>query len=147
MAQPLRFSVPRYSPSQAERETVAAVIILEAGGEGLGGMEAIMSVINNRAKDQPALYEMVVTKPSQFSSLNSSIGNPKRFAKMLAHAKRHPAWHAALSIVDRAAKGNLVDRTGGATYFLESSARPHWLPGVRLTAVIGDHRFFIPRNS
>lgn len=146
-AQEIRFSVPRYSPMQAEREVVAAVIVLEAANQGRVGMEAIMSVIDNRAKGQSAIYENVVRKPYQFSSLNSAMHGSAQLFHLIAKAKNDRSWPLALSVVDTAAKGEIVDRTGGATCFIEGDIRPNWLRGVRLSAVIGAHRFFVPRTT
>ena len=50
-AAPISFSIPKYSLSLKERETVAACLVLEAANQGDFGMRSVMAVIRNRARE------------------------------------------------------------------------------------------------
>lgn len=106
-------------------ETVAACLILEAGGEANPGMEAVMGVIKNRAKgsNDVAKWEAVVLKPKQFSCFNSTT------TAAIAKAKNHSKWNVALNIV-RNYHNSTIDYSKGATHYHvwtgSSKARPFW---------------------
>ena len=127
-------------------ELLAAVLVLEAANQGTVGMEAVMSVIDNRAKGWPALYVDVVTRPYQFSALNRSIHDPSQLPRLIARAKQDRVWPVARAIVNAAVTGHLTDRTGGALFYADSRLRPRWLRDVRPTVLIGRHTFYVPRN-
>ena len=121
--------------AQKEQETVAAVLVLEAGGEGRAGMEAVFEVIQNRARGGKTLYE-VVTAPAQFSSLNGL--SP---AAAIVKARKSKAWPLAMQIVTAARRTN---HTRGATHFDNVGAfgTPRWAKNAAITAKVGHHTFF-----
>ena len=128
-----------------QAETVAACLILEAGGEPAGGMEAVFGVIKNRAKsDDIAKWHEVVLKPKQFCCFNSGT------SKAIVKAKEHPHWQKALSIVKN---NDGTDYARGATHYHvyrgRSKVTPYWtspsLGGRNKKAIevanIGNHVF------
>lgn len=125
------------------KEVIATCLILEAGGEGERGMQAVMNVIQNRAHGDPQEFYAETVAPHQFAVFDSARGFFfKDFTLVIKKAERHPAWPVALALVERAYRADLVDITGGATHF--SSARrpkPGWARDLRETVVIGNHRF------
>lgn len=117
-------------------ETVAACIILEAGGEGRVGMEAVNEVIHNRARMQKKSLYNIVMAPKQFSAM--AIGADAAIKK----AKNHKRWNEALNIV----KSPLTDHTHGATYYHTIDINPYWGPKLikrgYKTLTIGHHLFY-----
>ena len=97
-------------------ETVIACLVLEAGGEGTVGMEAVNEVIHNRAKNrQKSLYQ-IVTAPKQFSCFNSGV------TAAIQRAKKHPKWNEAIRIL----KNKLTNHTMGADHYHTLSVKPYW---------------------
>lgn len=128
-----------------ERELVASVLILEAGGEGIEGMQSVMNVIDNRSKRCPKNWQVIATQPHQFSCL--SISNPIACAK----GKGKVLWQKAMSIVDSAEQGRLTDITDGATHYYAASGlsainEPYWAKKMEYKTTIGNHKFFYEKG-
>lgn len=106
-------------------DTVAACLILEAGGEGDKGMWGVMCVIKNRAKgsDLPAHWKKVATKKQQFSCFNDGLKGA------IERARKHPKWDDAVKIV-QSAMNPFTDYTYGATHYHvctgPSRVTPYW---------------------
>ena len=127
-----------------QREVITACLILEAGGEGAGGMQAVMNVIQNRAKGNPCGYYAETARPRQFSSLNNAPGFLfKDYSPIIAKAHGSKSWVIARSIVERAFAGSLPDLTGGATHYyaLKIKKTPDWAPKLQETLTLKGHRF------
>lgn len=127
-----------------EADVIAAVLVLEAGGEGRIGMEAVAESIWNRA-DRPRWWGRtpydVAVKPWQYSCLNGISGE-----QAITKAQRHAQWPTAQSIVNRFNSGNRTNHSKGAThYYAPKKANPSWKDKLPLTAVIGNHRFHYER--
>ena len=123
-----------------ENELVAAVIIAEAGGEGPKGMQAVASVIQNRARRGPSPYDVVV-KRKQFSCLNNF--RPDSYQKFISHAKRHPNWRQALILAKKVANKTVIDNTNGATHYCANQA--YWEKEMCFTIQIKHHKFYRKR--
>jgi spore germination cell wall hydrolase CwlJ-like protein len=124
-------------------DVLARTIWGEARGEPNGGMEAVASVVLNRAA-RPRWWGRdivgVCLKPWQFSCWNSN--DPNR-PKMLAVTATDPQFRAAQDIAGRAVAGELPDTTGGADSYVDLRvAQPDWAVGRKPVAVIGHHTFF-----
>jgi len=116
-------------------EVVAATLVLEAGGEGRRGMEAVREVIVNRAIAKGTHQLAVVRERRQFSCWN---GRP--LAAGVAAAKRSPAWREAWAIIH----GPRTNHVGDAThYFAPKLASPAWAAG-KPARTIGRHAFLTP---
>jgi N-acetylmuramoyl-L-alanine amidase len=126
------------------RDTLARTIWGEARGEASGGMEAVASVILNRAA-HPRWWGKDVSgvclKPYQFSCW---LENDPNRPKMLAVDEKTDAPFArALAIADSALAGTLHDATGGADSYADLRVcSPPWAKTARQTAQIGHHTFF-----
>ena len=133
-----------YTPDPWERQIVAACLILEASDQGEEGMIAVANVMNNRAGGNAKRIYKEVRKPYAFSSLNAAstgkTGN-RGYAGHVTRASRDPNWRVALRIVDRLYAGRLTDLTKGATHYTVVSEYVSWMKSMRLTVVIGDHKF------
>lgn len=139
---PLSFSLPKYTLSEAERETVAMCLVFEAASQGDFGMRGVMAVIRNRARGQPELFAQVVLRPKQFSALNQVTAGRESRGHALARAKRDCMWTTALAIVDDATDENWHDPTAGATHYTRSAERTPWTRRLAKTVTIGAHSFY-----
>lgn len=122
--------------SPRELETVIACLILEAGGEGKVGMEAVNEVIQNRAKVQRKSPYQVATAPKQFSCFNAGVD------RGIEKAKKHSRWKLAEQIV----KAPKTNHTKGATFYHTTNIMPKWaktfLNRGAKTVKIGNHVFY-----
>jgi spore germination cell wall hydrolase CwlJ-like protein len=116
-----------------ESKLVAAVLIAEAGGEGRRGMEAVMEVIQSRAKAHRKSPGAVVTARNQFSCLNETTVD-----NLVRTAKAHPRWSFALALAKR---GTRTNHTGGADHYFATWCSPSWAKGKRGTVTLGRHVF------
>jgi spore germination cell wall hydrolase CwlJ-like protein len=136
------FSIPRYQLSAAERETVAACLVLEAANQGDFGMRSVMAVIRNRASGRPELFAAVVLRNKQFSAFNDYTSGRESQWRLLQRAKRDRTWPQALAIVDEAADGAWHDPTQGATHYTRTGERTQWTRQLAKTVTIGAHSFY-----
>ena len=117
-----------------KRDIICATLILEAGGEGKEGMEAVWEVIWNRANGKTENLYSVVTRPKQFSCWNSNS-----FSKLVEKSKTHPLWETAQKISAERPKTVL---TFGANHHCRKEITPYWAKNVKPTATIRNHKFF-----
>lgn len=135
---------PLDPPSGTDRDAAIRTVLAEAGDQGPVGMNAVASVIRNRAVnggfggDTPS---GVVTAPNQFEPWNTAGGR----ARMAAIDPNGAQYAAAGGAVDSAYFGN--DPTNGATHFYGPQTQavlgrrpPSWDNGTGVD--IGGHRFF-----
>ena len=113
-------------------EIVAATLILEAGGEGKIGMEAVREVIANRAKNKTEMSVCLARK--QFSCWNNIKPEDG-----INKAKRHPFWAVALQIARDPVATN---HTLGATHYHTTKVSPYWKNSLAKTAQIKNHIFY-----
>ena len=139
---PVSFSLPKYTLSERERETVAACLVLEAASQGDFGMRGVMAVIRNRARGLPELFLMTVLRAKQFSALNKLTAGRETAAHAIARARRDRMWPRALAIVDDALSETWHDPTGGATHYTRSVERTPWTRHLAKTVTIGAHSFY-----
>lgn len=136
-----------------QKQIVAACLVLEAGGEKrpVKGMAAVMNVIQNRAKGNPAYFYNAVKVPQQFSCFDDvEKSNPRNFFGMIAKASRHDQWENACRIVELACANELKDITGGALHYLnpKTATDKSWQGQLKNKITIGQHVFGIaPLND
>jgi spore germination cell wall hydrolase CwlJ-like protein len=135
-------SIPRYSLTPLERETIAACLILEAASQGDFGMRGVMSVIRNRSRQLPELFAPTVLRPKQFSALNDVTSGRKPLRDAVQRATRDRMWKVALQIVDEASREPWHDSTQGATHYTRSSEQIYWTRSLARTVTIGAHAFY-----
>lgn len=135
------FVGPEYDPEVSLYEPIAAVLMGEAEGEGIGGMRAVYHVISNRAKKRGISPLSIVSEPYQFSILNETT-----IPALINKYKNHP--NPAVRDLWNQAKGIVVnpggDITHGSTHYYTgtmpnwaSPDNPCWIAGPK----IGKHQF------
>jgi hypothetical protein len=135
---------PLDPPSGSDRDLAIRTVLAEAADQGPVGMNAVGSVIRNRAVnggfggDTPS---GVVTAPNQFEPWNTAAGR----GRMAAIDPNGSQYAAAGHALDLAYAGN--DPTNGATHFYGPKVQaalgrrpPAWDNGTGVD--IGGHRFF-----
>lgn len=139
----LTLSVAAYASSLVASDTVAACLILEAGGEGRVGMQAVANVIANRSAKSGKSLEREALKKWQFSCFN---GISKEAA--VAKARKHSAWPVAAELAKEAESGALPDITHGATHYYAPKVcgTPAWAWKLPYCGTIGNHKFHREEN-
>jgi spore germination cell wall hydrolase CwlJ-like protein len=136
---------------------LALCIWAEARNQGLEGMQAVGSVILNRAS-RPGWWgsdiKSVILKPKQFSCLNED--DPQR-VRMIAIAEdfinamwKDPdlraCWWVAKGLIEPWPESKnapaLRSNVGAATHYHTSAVAPAWKDKLKLTARIKDHLFY-----
>jgi spore germination cell wall hydrolase CwlJ-like protein len=135
------------APSIRDRDILATLLVKEAGGDAdyVSSMAGVMNAVVNRAKRDPNKFVAVATKPRQFSCFNA-ITTPQMMDALIQKTKMHPAYNAALSLVDSAMKGKLLDITQGSTHYYANKGTnkikaPYWANATKKTNQIGNHQY------
>lgn len=129
--------------SDADRECIAAVIVLEAGGQPVVVMQGVFNVIAARAVHDPAKLMAVVLKPRQFDVLSGISGQDvPDWAPILARARAHSKFAAALRIVASWEANQLADVTGGCKYFLTVGTQRIWTKALEMGPMLGKLQFY-----
>lgn len=143
-------SVTMSKDMASQIDPIARVIISEAGGEGMSGMQAVANVILNRVSERGRGFAKqttpfkVISAPGQFEGYKN---------KQYSRADKHPNWNQAKRIASQMLSGNLEDITGGATYYHNPRINPEskgqrFFPRMVKQGVfaggkdIGRHRFY-----
>jgi N-acetylmuramoyl-L-alanine amidase len=112
----------------------------ENRGGGLKGMQSVINVICNRAKKRnTSPYEECV-RPWQFSSITAK-GDPEL---TLWPAPSDEQFSTAQTLATLAGRNELVDITGGATFYYALSMKtpPSWAASMTKTVEIQNQAFF-----
>lgn len=137
------------------RELFARLIQCEAGGEGRNGMQAVATVIMNRATATEGEFarvgnggdvRAVITQPGQFVCMRENVGgryNPQNVYNMSPTDEHY-------EIVDWAMAGGRLFGIDNALFFFNpySDTCPTYFP-TRVGVIhnrIGDHCFYIPTS-
>lgn len=114
----------------SEKQIVAMTLYKEARGEGIKGLEAVATVIYNRAKLSKTSFKGVCLKPLQFSCWNGSyvILTPKD--KVYKDCQR---------IAERVVSGTFKPIGNYTHYFAYKQCNPNWGQGKGV--FIGNHKF------
>ncbi len=120
----------------------------EARGEPAEGQQAVLNVIANRAKHPCWWGQDIVSvclADRQFSCWNPEDPNRE---KMIALTTDDPIFAKCLELATLAVAGTLPDLTYGAdSYYAVSIPAPAWISGARFTTQIGQHRFYVTRDT
>ena len=124
------------------QKIVAAVLVAEAGIDGVRGMTAVAEVIRSRADARGTTMLAEVQRSGQFTPvvrLGSGDAVYKKFC-------RYPQYAAALKIAKTAynTPEKLPGLSKGATYYHEYQIRPYWIRRMSRVAVVGRHYFYDP---
>lgn len=146
------FKVPAPAPAKAQdilslgdKNRVAAVMVMEAGGEGIEGLKGVLNVMANRAGRNPQELLSVISQHAQFSSLNRfRLPNGRlNWAAALQRGQYDlKAWSQSLRLIDEFLCGRLQDNTGGAHYFMDPGMYPSYLSDLHYIKTIKHHRFY-----
>lgn len=123
-------------------DVLARTIWGEARGEGIAGMQAVASVVINRATRGGwwgADVVSVCRKPYQFSCWLRTDPN---LVQLLAVGPDDARFAQAIQIAAQAVAGALPDNTGGATHYHAASIRPAWAASMQYLTRIGGHLFY-----
>lgn len=117
--------------NEADFRCMVATLYHEARGEGVQGLEAVASVIMNRAKQSRKSVCSIVYERKQFSWTH--VTKDKRIKGNIMDI---------LSITHKALSGVLVDVTQGATFYHATYVKPSWAKHKVLTVRINKHIFY-----
>jgi N-acetylmuramoyl-L-alanine amidase len=114
----------------------------ENRGGGVPGMQSVINVLCNRAKEHSTSIYSEATRPWQFSSMTAP-GDPQL---RLWPALSDERFTEALDLMMQASKGTLADITGGATFYyaLSMTEPPKWAATMKPTVTIANQKFFKP---
>ena len=142
-------------------ELLALVIYGESANQGQEGMQGVLSVIRNRAKESKFIDSSissltgnnlygVILKKWQFSAFN--LDDPVR-AKLVTMGNNFGHYlsvnanlRKAYDLARNAFNTALPDNTGGATYYHTRWISPYWSKVYTITTKIGDHIFYSDKS-
>jgi spore germination cell wall hydrolase CwlJ-like protein len=127
------------------QKIVAAVLVAEAGIDGLRGMTAVAEVIRRRADVRGTTMLTEVQRSGQFTPV-VKLGSVDAVYKKFY---RYPQYSVALKIAITAynTPKKLPGLSKGATYYHEYQIRPYWIRGMSRVAVVGRHYFYDPARK
>ena len=114
----------------------------ENRGGGIEGMQSVINVLDNRARERStSIYDEVI-RPLQFSSMTSK-GDPEL---ILFPSRFDSAWIDAQALMERLDRNDLPDITNGATFYYAKTMLipPHWAGSLERCAEIAGQLFFRP---
>lgn len=121
-------------------KVLASVLVLEAGGDGVRGMEAVLHVIHNRRLATGTDPYTVITRRRQFSTMFN--GPDYAYRK----ARKSTAYDDAEELVRKYNRGELgPDFTLGSTLFESFKHKPVWAKKSIVTLRIGNNTFYRAR--
>ena len=104
--------------NQQELDILAATLILEAGGEKEShAMQAIMNILQNRAKVHKSSLVKEALRKKQFSCWNSVTIDGKSKETLIEKAKKHPKWNNAIELAKLGIDDKLSDVISGSTHY------------------------------
>ena len=144
----MTFNVWASGLNDYDRQIVASCMVLEAGCDGVEGMQAVLNVILNRSDSY--LHRMVpnVSKRGAFSSMSDVWHDPSpNYSGIIRRAQAQPKEYVlALRIIQVMEAGRLWDNTYGSTHFHAHYIRPYWVSDMRYVTSIGGHTFYVENS-
>jgi spore germination cell wall hydrolase CwlJ-like protein len=135
---------PTEAPAGWERTVLAAVIVAEAGGEGVKGMEAVYEVIWMRGVERKRSLYAVVTQRKQFSCLNSTT-TTELVQRMSQHSRYKWVRDELLkfpSLTVHTCPAHLLAlNTTRANHYHAKGVTPYWAKN-KTPVIIGNHLFY-----
>ena len=142
-----------YTASQASN-ILARTLYMEARSQGTTGMDAVASVILNRAGGKAEKMPYVCLKPSQFScwndidnkdSKNYAVKIPKGAAKK---GKDQTAWTYCQELAGKLLSENFKSTVGNRNSYHTTAVTPKWDSKMKDKKTIGKHIFgYLPEND
>lgn len=130
-----------------DRDVVARTAGMEAAGEGIDGIRAVIAAIFNRLKSgawfSSKTLAGVCLRRDQFSCWNSDQINGALRLRWAELPDDDPELNLCRAAVDDMAAGG-DDPTGSATHYysVRMPQPPSWVEGATFTVQIGHHRFY-----
>ena len=130
----------------SNEEVIAATLIGEAGGEGADGIQAVLNVLQNRAKKRNSSVAREALRPKQFSMWNPIYSKKKSQRQIVDQFKVHKYYEDILKALKRydPDKIKFKDITSGAThYYAHNKVLPFWAKKKTWQKIkqIGNHTF------
>ena len=129
---------------QQEKQCLTAALWHEARGEGLQGIKAVASVIENRRQSQqyPSTYCKIIKQYKQFSFVLEG----KPIHKLEQQVK--PSEKEVFALVSRVAEQVLEGRfkptlPAKVLHYTTHAVRNQWTAKMQVVAKIGNHRFYV----
>lgn len=129
---------------QQEKQCLTAALFHEAKGEGLVGIKAVASVIENRKHnaDYPGTYCKIIKQHRQFSFVLEG----KPIHKLEQQVK--PSEKEVFALVSRVAEQVLEGRfkptlPAKVLHYTTHAVRNQWTAKMQVVAKIGNHRFYV----
>lgn len=133
--------------SVQDRRIIATCMVLEAGGEGPEGMQAVLNVILNRAEGSLNGMVAQTVKPGAFSCMSAVWCKEPDFGALFRKAENQPEPYVlARQLLDQLEEGRLADNSHGATHYHSTSVTPYWIRDMHYLKTIGNHIFYIERK-
>jgi len=132
-----------------DRQIVATCLVLEAGGEGTEGMQAVLNVILNRADGYLNRMVPETVKYGAFSCMSSvwKCSEPD-FSPLVQRAEaQSDAYEQAINLISLMEDGFLQDNTLGATHYHAAYIHPYWADSLHYLTTIGNHLFYVESSS
>ena len=139
---------PANAPTPQEKALIAAVLVAEAGGELKVGLSAVYEVIWKRVSNTNSSYTQVVTKPKQFSCLNSM--SKKKLIRKMRKQPRYKWVHddllkfPPLTTLTVPKGMEKLNTNRSDHYFAHNKVKPSWSNGKG--TIIGNHTFELHRK-
>ena len=123
-----------------KENTVAAVLVAEAGIDGRVGMECVAEVLRNRAQAKGVRVISLINS-NVFSSLIGRTPTQIFHKELKADAKR---LQTAIEIAEVLLRkpDQLPGRVHGATHFCRVENHPWWAARMKTVAVVKRHKFY-----
>lgn len=115
-------------------ETIASTLWFEARGEGRKGIDAVASVIANRAKKSGKTMAYECLRPLQFSCWN----NRKRVVPSKANGA---VWDYCKKVAKEMVGGSFKVTNNATHYYNFKICSPSWGKKMTDVVVVGNHRF------
>ena len=131
-----------------DRQIVATCLVLEAGGEGTEGMQAVLNVILNRADGSLHRMTSETVKTGAFSCMSSVWKRSEPdFSPLIQRAETQSrAYEQAMNLISLMEEGFLRDNTYGATHYHTMDIHPYWADSLHYLTTIGNHIFYVERG-
>lgn len=129
------------NPNESEKIAyeIARIVFAETKASSLLVVEALTSMISNLAKKTSRTFEDIVEDSFIFESLNVNSENHK----FLQEDAGSRAFQMCLRVAQRMLRGNLPDKSYGATMFHRANKIPAWATARGYIAEIDDLLFYL----
>ena len=130
--------------SDMDRQVVATCMVLEAGCDGIEGMQAVLNVILTRADGYLDQLVPQTIRRGAFSAMSAVWHEPTPdYSPLITRARNQgDVYDNALQLINIMEKGLLWDNTYGATHYHASYIRPYWVSDMGYLTTIGGHHFY-----